>query len=58
MKAKDYTTILRAIEQALEVCDNSTGFMDEMHLKICQELRETRARLIRIMGSSPNPELT
>ena len=58
MKTKDYTTILRAVEQALEVCDQSSGFMDEVHLKICQDLRETRARLIRLLGNPPNPELT
>lgn len=58
MKIQDYKTMLRAVEQALEVCDQSSGFMDEVHRKICQDLRETRARLLRLLGTSPNPELT
>lgn len=55
MKMQDYRTMLRAVEQALEVCDQSSGFMDEIHRKICEDLRETRARLLRLLG---NPETT
>lgn len=58
MKIQDYKAMLRAVEQALEVCDQSSGFMDEVHRKICQDLRETRARLLRLLGTSANPELT
>jgi len=56
MKTQDYKTMLRAVEQALEVCDQSTRFMDEIHRKICEDLRAARARLLRLVGTSPNPE--
>jgi hypothetical protein len=56
MKTQDYRTMLRAVEQALEVCDQSSGFMDEIHRKICQDLRETRSRLLSLLGTSANPE--
>lgn len=55
MKTKDYRAILQAIEKALEVCDQSSEFMDDMHLDICRELRATRARLLRLIGSFPDP---
>ena len=58
MKTQDYQAMLRAVDQALDVCDRSTGFMDEVHRKICQDLRETRARLIQLLGTSSNPGLT
>ena len=51
MKTQDYQAMLRAIEQALEVCDRS-GFMDETHGEICQNLRETRSRLLDLIKSS------
>ena len=44
--------MLRAIEQALEVCDRQSGFMDEIHREICQRLREARARLLRLIGTT------
>lgn len=55
MKIQDYRTMLLAVEQALEVCDQSTGFMDEMHRKICEDLRDARARLMRLVGKTPKP---
>lgn len=51
MKIQDYKTILSAVERALEVCDQSSGFMDEMHREICENLRETRIILVRLIGS-------
>jgi hypothetical protein len=56
MKIQDYKAMLRAVEQALEVCDQSTGFMDEIHRKICEDLRDARARLLRLVGTNPKPE--
>jgi hypothetical protein len=58
MKSQDYQTMLRAVEQALEVCNQSSGFVDEVHRKICEDLRETRERLIRLAGTPVNPEFT
>jgi hypothetical protein len=57
MKMSDYKAILRALEQAIEICDQSSGFMDETHREICEELRATRARLLRLSGAS-GPEST
>lgn len=45
MKKQDYKAILRSIEQAIEVCDQSSGFMDQVHLQMCEELRSLRGRL-------------
>lgn len=50
MNTHDYKTMLRAVEQALEVCDRS-GFMDETQREICQNLRETRDRLLDLIGT-------
>lgn len=58
MKIEDYQKMLRSVEQALEVCDQSTGFMDEIHRKICEDLRTARARLIGLVGVSPRPKAT
>ena len=55
MKIQDYKAILRALEQAIEICDQSTGLMDQFHLKICAELRATRARLL-LLGGTVSPE--
>lgn len=51
MKIQDYEAILRAVERALEVCEQSTGFMDQMHREICDNLQSTRDLLVRIIGS-------
>jgi hypothetical protein len=57
MKTKDYQAILRAVEQAIEVCDQSSGFMDQIHREMCEELRTIRGRLRHIIsaqeGSAP-----
>ena len=45
MKTQDYKDILRAIEQAIAVCDQSSGFMDQLHQQMCEELRAIRSRL-------------
>lgn len=55
MKPIDYKTILASIEQALAICDQSEGFMDAVHRKICEDLHDARTQLIRLMGSIPNP---
>jgi len=51
MKIQDYQAILRAIEQAIEVCDQSSGFMDQVQLEMCEELRMLRGRLTRLIGA-------
>lgn len=54
MKATDYKTILAAIEKALAICDDSTGFMDAVHRKICEDLHDARKQLLRLIDSQPN----
>jgi hypothetical protein len=54
MKVTDYKAMLRAVENALEICRGSSGFMDEMHRKICEDLRDARERLRRLIEG---PEL-
>ncbi len=49
MKTKDYVAMLGAVEQAIEICDQSSDFMDQVHREICAELRATRARLLRLI---------
>jgi hypothetical protein len=51
MEIQDYKKMLGAVEQALEVCDQSTGFMDEIHRKICEDLRDAHTRLIRLISA-------
>ena len=50
MKTDDYRAILHAVEQAIVICDQSTGMVDRIHQDICEELRATRARLRLLMG--------
>jgi hypothetical protein len=50
MKTQDYKAILRAIEQAIEVCDQSSGFMDQVHREMCEELRTIRVRLSHLIS--------
>jgi hypothetical protein len=50
MKIDDYQSILRAVEQAIQICDESGGVMDKAHQDICAELRTTRARLRRLIS--------
>jgi hypothetical protein len=52
MKIDDYRSILRAVEQAIEICDQSSGVMDRIHQDICAELRATRTRLRLLMGQT------
>lgn len=52
MKIEDYRSILRAVEQAISICDQSSGVMDRIHQDICEELRATRARLRLLMGQA------
>lgn len=52
MKPHDYKSILAAIEKALAVCDESGGFMDAVHRKICEDLHDARRQLLRLMGQS------
>lgn len=51
MRKQDYKAILRSIEQAIEVCDQSSGFMDQIHLEMCEELRTLRSRLSRLISA-------
>jgi hypothetical protein len=59
MKTQDYKEILRAIEEAIEVCDQSTGFMDQVHRDMCEELRTIRSRLHRLINTqeAPSPKI-
>ncbi|MEO6005163.1 MAG: hypothetical protein ABIZ04_18345 [Opitutus sp.] len=52
MKIDDYRSMLRAVEKAIEICDESPGGLDEAHLEICRELRITRMRLRRLIALS------
>jgi|GEM_PF-2853615 len=56
MKPTDYKAILAAIEKALTICDESAGFMDAVHQKICQDLHDARTQLLRIMKAQPNSD--
>jgi hypothetical protein len=56
MKIEDYQSILRAVEQAIKVCDESSGVMDRIHQDICAELRATRARLRQLVGQTERRE--
>jgi hypothetical protein len=49
MKIQEYETMLRAVEQALEVCHKSSGFMDKVHREICENLSATRDRLLALI---------
>ena len=49
MKTQDYKAILRALEQAIEICDRASGFMDEAQCEICAELRATHGRLVHLV---------
>jgi hypothetical protein len=57
MNIQDYKAILRAVEQALEVCDQSSGFMDQAHREMYEELRSIRGRLRRLIGASEETAL-
>ena len=46
MKKQDCEAMLRSIEQAIAVCDQSPGLLDDFHLEICKELRATKRRLL------------
>jgi len=56
MKPNDYKSILAAIEKALAVCDESGGFMDAVHRKICEDLHDARRQLLRLMGQGPHAD--
>ena len=55
MKTQDYQAILHAIEQAIEVCDQSSGFMDQAHHDMCRDLRTIRDRLRSLIGAPKSP---
>ena len=52
MKIEQYKAMLRAVEKALEVCDESTGFMEAAHRDICGDLRMARERLLHLINGS------
>jgi len=56
MKTQDYQSMLRSIEEAIAICDQSTGFMDRRHAKICEDLRQTRARLLHLIEAAKEPQ--
>ena len=57
MNIQDYKAILRAVEQALEVCDQSSGFMEQVHREMCDELRTIRGRLRRMISAKEGSAL-
>lgn len=52
VKKTDYKAMLRSVENALEICRESSGFMDEVHRKICEDLRAAHTRLQELMGGA------
>lgn len=56
MKIDDYRSILRAVEQAIQICDESAKSMDKTHQDICAELRITRARLHQLISQDASTE--
>jgi recombinational DNA repair protein RecR len=58
MKKENYKLMLRSVEQAVKVCDESHGFMDAEQRAICESLKRARELLIRMVGSSPETGLT
>jgi hypothetical protein len=52
MNIEQYRTMLRAVEQALKVCDQSVGFMDEIQREVCQNLHAIHARLLGLIDST------
>lgn len=58
MKPTDYKAILAAVEKALVICDESSGFMDAIHRKICQDLRDARTQLLRLIEAQPRSDAT
>lgn len=56
MNPTDYKAMLRAVESALEVCGQSSGFMDAMHRKLCEELRDACDRLVKIINATAPKE--
>jgi hypothetical protein len=56
MKIDDYRSILRAVEQAIQICDDSAKSMDKTHQDICAELRITRARLHQLINQDASTE--
>lgn len=50
MKKEDYQMMLIAVNRALEVCEQSSGFMDQVHREICENLKETKLLLLRVMN--------
>ena len=58
MKADEYRAMLAAIEQALAICHESLGKMDEAHRRICDDLRDARDRLLALLKLPPSMEAT
>lgn len=58
MKPTDYKAILAAVEKALVICDESAGFMDAIHRKICHDLRDARTQLLRLIETQPKSDAT
>lgn len=58
MKTTDYQAILRSVEQAIEVCDQSSGFMDQVHREMCEELRAIRGKLHVLLRAAGPPSVT
>ena len=52
MNIEDYRAILRAVDQALKICEQPVGFADEIQGEICEDLRETRATVLRLIGAT------
>jgi len=56
MKIHEYKAILSAVERALEVCEQSSDFMDQVHREICEQLKATHTQLRQLIESQrPSP---
>jgi hypothetical protein len=60
MKIEDYETMLLAVSQALELCEESDTFSDQSQRELCHELRLVQQRLMELVtalvAESPETE--
>lgn len=56
MESTDYKSILAAVEKALKICDESVGYMDAIHRKICEDLHDARRQLLKLMNAQKENE--
>ena len=52
MSNNDYRAVLDALDRALAVYENSTGFIDRVHREICDNLRGARLRVLQLIEAN------